>query len=171
MQDVEPVITKRKVLRNTPMECVVMGHVHRVKLIEFLMPVIRGTMLVRTNQVEMGILNHAVTIFPEEVRSKQVLMERWRWRVMGNHSTVELFDKFSNPHPIMNIIIWNCRGALKPKFKQTVANLISWHNPMVMVITETRISGYKAEEVIQGLPFDGFAMSKTIGFAVGIWLL
>jgi len=90
---------------------------------------------------------------------------------MGNHSIVELFDRFSNPHPIMNIITWNCRGALKPKFKQIVADLISWHNPVVMVITETRISGYKAEEVIQGLPFDGFAMSETIGFAVGIWLL
>ncbi|KAL0016457.1 hypothetical protein SO802_003526 [Lithocarpus litseifolius] len=52
-----------------------------------------GTVLVRTNQAEMGILNHAVTIFPEEVRSKQVLMERWRWRVMGNHSADELFDR------------------------------------------------------------------------------
>ena len=90
---------------------------------------------------------------------------------MGNHSTVELLDRSSYPLPIMNKIIWNCRGALLPKFKKTVADLISCHNPMVMVITETRVSGYRAEEVIQGLPFDGFAMSETIGFAGGIWLL
>ena len=40
-----------------------------------------------------------------------------------------------------------------------------------MIITETRVSGSRAEEVIQGLPFDGFAMLETIGFAGGIWLL
>lgn len=53
---------------------------------------------------------------------------------MGNHSAVELFDRFSNPHPIMNTIIWNFKGALKSKFKQMVADLISWHNPVVMVL-------------------------------------
>ena len=67
VQDVETVFTERKVLKNTPVECAVMGHIHRVKLIQFSMPVIRGTVLVRTNQAELGILNHAVTIFPEEV--------------------------------------------------------------------------------------------------------
>ena len=171
VQDVEPVITERKILKNTPVECKVLGHVHRVKLIQFSMPVIRGTMVVRTNQVEMGILNHAVMIFPEEICLKQVLMERWRWREMGNHTAVELFDRFLNPHPIMNIIIWNCKGALKPKFKQMVADLISWHNLVVMVIIETRVSDYRAEEVIKGLPFDGFAILETIGFTGGIWLL
>ena len=90
---------------------------------------------------------------------------------MGNHPAIELLDRSSYPLPIMNIITWNCRGALKPKFKQTMVDLISWHNPMVMVITETRVSGYRAEEIIQGLPFDGFAMSETIGFVGGIWLL
>lgn len=171
VQDVEPVITERKILKNTPVECKVLGHVHRVKLIQFSMPVIRGTMVVRTNQVEMGILNHAVMIFLEEIYLKQVLMERWRWREMGNHTVVELFGRFLNPHPIMNIIIWNCKGALKPKFKQMVADLISWHNLVVMVIIETRVSDYRAEEVIKGLPFDGFAILETIGFTGGIWLL
>ena len=70
VQDVEPVITERKILKNTPVECKVLGHVHRVKLIQFSMPVIRGTMVVRTNQVEMGILNHAVMIFLEEIYLK-----------------------------------------------------------------------------------------------------
>ena len=52
-----------------------------------------------------------------------------------------------------------------------MADLFNWHNPIVMIITETRVSGFRAKEVIQGLPFDGFAMSETIGFAGGIWLL
>ena len=148
VQDVETMITERKVLRNTPVECAVMGHIHRVKLIQFSMPVIRGTVLVRTNQAELGILNHAVTIFPEEVRSRQVLMERWRWRVMGRHSAVDLLDRSFFTLPTMNIVVWNCRGALKPKFKQTVADLINWHKTVVMIITETRVSGFRVEEVI-----------------------
>ena len=90
---------------------------------------------------------------------------------MGHHSAVDLLDMSSFTLPTMNIVVWNYRGALKPKFKQTVADLINWHKPVVMIITETRVSGFRAEEVIQGLPFDGFAMSETIGFARGIWLL
>lgn len=58
----------------------------------------------------------------------------------------------------MNILIWNSRGALKPKFKQMVLDLVCWHHPTIMVITETRVGGYKAEEVIKGLPFDGYAV-------------
>ena len=148
VQDIETVITERKVLRNTPMEYTVMGHIHRVKLIQFSMPVIKGTVLMRTNLAELGILNHVVMIFPEEVRSRQVLMERWRWRVIGHHSAVDLLDRPFFTLPTMNIVVWNCRGALKPKFKQTVADLINWHKPVVMIITETRVSGFRVEEVI-----------------------
>ena len=86
---------------------------------------------------------------------------------MGHHSAVDLLDRSSFTLPTMNIVVWNCRGALKAKFKQTMADLINWHKPVVMIITETRVNSFRAEEVIQGLPFDGFAMSETIGFAGG----
>ena len=33
------------------------------------------------------------------------------------------------------------------------------------------MSGAKAEEIIEALPFDGHVVSDTIGFAEGIWLL
>lgn len=170
-QNVELVITERKVLKRTLAECAMMGHVHRVKLIQFSMPVINGTMLVKTNQAKMGILKHAVTIFPKEIHLKQASMEKWRLRKMGDRFVIGLFDRFSDPHPIMNILIWNCRGAIKPKFKQMVSDLVSWHHLTIMVITKTRVVGYKAKEVIKGLPFDGYVVSKTIGFAGGIWLL
>ncbi|XP_023917015.1 uncharacterized protein LOC112028551 [Quercus suber] len=50
-------------------------------------------------------------------------------------------------------------------------DLVAWHDPFLMVITETRMSGARAEEVIESLPFDGAAVADTIGFAGGIWLL
>ena len=80
-------ITERKVLKRTPVECVMMAHVHRVKLIQFSMPVISGTMLVKTNQAKMGILKHAVTIFPKEIL-KQASMEKWRLRKMGDRFAI-----------------------------------------------------------------------------------
>ncbi|XP_050278348.1 uncharacterized protein LOC126719886 [Quercus robur] len=50
-------------------------------------------------------------------------------------------------------------------------DLVDWHSPILMVITETRMSGARADEIIKALPFDGYAVADTIGFAGGIWLL
>lgn len=60
---------------------------------------------------------------------------------------------------------------MKPQFKKTVMDLVEWHTPILMVITETRLSGAKAVEIIETLPFNGFVVADTIGFAGGIWLL
>ena len=71
----------------------------------------------------------------------------------------------------MNIIVWNCRGALKPNFQSHVRDLVRTHNPSILVVMETRIGGDRAKEIINRLPFDGFIYTNTLGFAGGIWLL
>ena len=71
----------------------------------------------------------------------------------------------------MNIICWNCRGALNPRFKPTLNNLISKHNPPIVIITETRVGGNRAKEITDTLPFDGAIHTDTIGYAGGLWLL
>ena len=50
-------------------------------------------------------------------------------------------------------------------------DLVEWHLPILMVITETRLSRARANENIESLPFDGAVVTDTIGFAGGIWLL
>ena len=50
-------------------------------------------------------------------------------------------------------------------------DLVDWHNPIIIVIMETRLSGAIANEIIETLPFDGAVVTDTIGFAGGIWLL
>ena len=102
---------------------------------------------------------------------KRELMEAWRWRDTKDSSSSSLFVAAIHPFPIMNVLIWNCRGAMKPLFRKTVMYLVDWHNPIVMVITETRLSGAKADEIIETLPFDGAVVTDTISFASGIWLL
>ena len=45
------------------------------------------------------------------------------------------------------------------------------HRPSIMVITETRVGSSRAEKIIDGLPFDGFITTDTIGYAGGLWIL
>lgn len=45
------------------------------------------------------------------------------------------------------------------------------HNPVIMVITETRVGGDRAAKIITDLPFDGFITTETIGYAGGLWIL
>lgn len=71
----------------------------------------------------------------------------------------------------MNILLWNCRGALNVDFKSRVLEMMINHQSSIMVITETRVGGDRAERIIAELPFDGFYTTDTIGYAGGLWLL
>ena len=81
-----------------------------------------------------------------------------------------------NPNPMevplgqfveMNILMWNCRGALNPDFKRRIFEMVVNHNPAIMVITETRVGGDRVEQII----IDGFITTETIGYAGGLWVL
>ena len=71
----------------------------------------------------------------------------------------------------MNIIVWNCKGALKPSFQRHVRELIRCHNPTILVVMETRIGGERAREITDRLPFDDAIHTETIGYVGGLWLL
>ena len=71
----------------------------------------------------------------------------------------------------MNILLWNCRGALNADFKKRVPEMVVNHQPALMVITETRIEGDRAERIVEGLPFDGLFATDMIGYDGGLWLL
>ena len=71
----------------------------------------------------------------------------------------------------MNILLWNCRGALNVDFKRRVLEMMVNHHPSIMVITETRVGGDRVEKIIEDPHFDGFFAIDTIGYAGGLWLL
>lgn len=50
-------------------------------------------------------------------------------------------------------------------------DLVEWCLPIFIVITEIRLSGARADEIIETLPFNGATVTNTIGFVGGIWLL
>ena len=118
-----------------------MGNLFRVKLFQFLVPTIALTLDIHSNQGPMGILKHAVNLFPRSIREKRELRQEWMLRETEEEPSLTCFDAQTSPNPIMNILIWNCRGAMKPNFKKTVMDLVEWHRPSIFVITETRMDG------------------------------
>ena len=74
-------------------------------------------------------------------------------------------------HIIMNFIVWNSRGVLKPNFQKHARDLVGIHNPTIMVIMETRLGGERAREITDKLLFDGAIITETIGRSGGLWLL
>ena len=71
----------------------------------------------------------------------------------------------------MNLVIWNCRGALKPSFQNHVRDLVALHDPAIFVVMETHVGGDRAKDITDRLPFQGAIHTDTIGFAGGLWLL
>ena len=71
----------------------------------------------------------------------------------------------------MNLIVWNCRGALKPKFQDHVHDLVRQYDLAIFVVMETRIGGDRARDISNKLPFDGAFHTNTIGRKGGLWLL
>lgn len=72
---------------------------------------------------------------------------------------------------MMNVIIWNCRGASKPSFKKRVTELVQNHDPAILVVMETRVGGDRAREITDLLPFDRAIHTNTIGYVGGLWVL
>ena len=95
-----------------------------MKLLQFVEPEMSITILIKATQEMMGIINHSATLFRGKIESRKALMEVWRLRDIEDSSSLSHFDFATNPYPIMNILIWNCRGALKPQFRKTVMDLV-----------------------------------------------
>ncbi|KAL8128557.1 hypothetical protein V2J09_017712 [Rumex salicifolius] len=74
-------------------------------------------------------------------------------------------------HSDLKIITWNAQGAGSRDFLISLKELIRMHDPPVLVLVETRISGVHIDKICQRIGFDGILRSKAIGFSGGIWIL
>ena len=79
------------------------------------------------------------------------MLKQIRWNLREEAKSLPPFDECPTPQHLflMNIIIWNCGGTLKPSFQ----------------IIE------KARDISSRLPFDGATHTNTIGYAGGLWML
>ena len=81
------------------------GNLFKVKLLQFVVPTIVLTLDIRSNHSSMGILKHAVNLFPRIIREKRELRQEWMLRKIGEESSPMCFDAQTSLNPIMNILI------------------------------------------------------------------
>lgn len=72
---------------------------------------------------------------------------------------------------IMDIVCWNCRGALNLFFNNSVQDLVQNFSPTILIISETKVSGARAKAITDRLPFDGAIHANNIGLTGGLWVL
>ena len=121
---------------------------------------------------QMNLLEHAITLARDPTIYRMDLKQvRWNW-MTSKRAFAQECGSFSNSlSSKMNILVWNFRGAMKPSFHSTIRDLTNFHSPGIMVVTETRISDSKVDDIICTLPYDGIHTTDPIGYAGEIWLL
>ena len=71
----------------------------------------------------------------------------------------------------MNIVSWNCLGALNPSFNNSARDLVQNLSPTILIITETKVNATRAKNITDRLPFDGAIHANNIGLTGGLWVL
>ena len=118
----------------------------------------------------MGILKLCLTLMPGKGEMTEIA-KLMGWNFRGEAKARPPTDECPTPHYhfVMNIIMWNSRGVLKPNFHKHIKELTRNHEPAMFMVMETRLGGERAKEITYRLPFDGVIHIVTIG--VHRWLM
>ncbi|KAF7814603.1 reverse transcriptase [Senna tora] len=85
----------------------------------------------------------------------------------GRRQNFDESDKYMD----FKILIWNARGAGSPEFRRIILDMKQRYRPNVIFVSETRIEGNRADNVINSLDFTGRFKVDPIGYAGGLWIL
>ena len=101
------------------------------------------------------------------------MMKMIGWNLRGEVMSLNPLVDCPSPYHqfLMNTIIWNCRCALKPSFHSHVRELVQNHDPVILVLMETKIGGDRAKGISSSLPFDEAFHTDTIGYVGGLFTL
>lgn len=111
-------------------------------------------------KLESGTLDYKVTFTPISfLNSFPNILPR-------NRNPITIHKPLS-----MNILSWNVRWAARSNFRRVFRQLITNHNPDIVILTETRVSGERASNIISTLGFECYTKVDAMGFAEGIWVL
>ena len=87
------------------------------KLIQIFHPTLEFSLHSISHKMEMGVLEHCLTLMPRKRQMEKML--RWiGWNLKEDAKAQPQMNECptSYHHLIMNIIVWNSRGVLKPNF-------------------------------------------------------
>lgn len=71
----------------------------------------------------------------------------------------------------MNILIWNCYGAAKKGFRRAIRYMIRHHKIDILVLSETKISGGRADDICSKLGYSGCHRVEALRRSGGFWIL
>ncbi|KAJ4965543.1 hypothetical protein NE237_017392 [Protea cynaroides] len=120
------------------------------------------------------LMGYKVTMIP---KIEETITEIWRsWLRISHDSNMDLStipESFLNQPvlPSLKILSWNCRGAGNVSFLKAIGDLIHQHNPSMLILMETVISGAEVSRVIEKLGFSASFCLDSQGFSGGIWIL
>lgn len=72
---------------------------------------------------------------------------------------------------MMNLLLWNCRGANKPNFRRSIRYMLKRFTTDILALFETHAGGDKAGKICQGLGFENSFRIDAVGQSGGLWLL
>lgn len=130
------------------------------------------SLLLSVREMMIGVLQQGVTLMLGKGYSKEMIQQtRWNLREeVRLLPTADVFSSFAQS-VMMNIILWNCKAALKPSFQSNVCDLVSINDLAILIVMETRLGKEKVKEITYMLPFQGVIHTDTIGFAGDLWFL
>ena len=70
----------------------------------------------------------------------------------------------------MKLIVWNCQGITSKEFNRALQFLLSIHNPSILGLVETKVSGPNANDICKRIGFDHWVRVEALGISGGIWL-
>ena len=79
--------------------------------------------------------------------------------------------KYNYPYYLMKLFFWNCRGAGSSEFRAVINDLKKTHNFQIMAIVEPRVSGARADRIIDQMKFDSSFRVEAQGMSGGLWVL
>ena len=85
--------------------------------------------------------------------------------------TVLLSGMICCQHFLMKFVFWNCRGAGNNEFCTIVHDWRKSFNCNILAVVEPRISGVKADKIVEKLGFESSHRVEAQGMSGGLWLL
>lgn len=65
----------------------------------------------------------------------------------------------------------NARGAASSDFKRVFLDFMNTYKPSLVLISETRVGGTKAQKIMETFGFSSWYAIDPMGYAGGLWLL
>ena len=110
-------LSERRILEAQLISTFIMGNRHCTKIIQVFKPTLEFSIHAMAREMNLGVFEHLLTLCPRKGKTKE-MMALMGWNLRREAEILPHLDECPTPfHQLtMNIIVWNCRGILKPNY-------------------------------------------------------